>query len=44
MQELLMAGVLWAASFYLFRYSYKTGKQRLELDKAINEILNEGKK
>lgn len=44
MKELLMAGVLWAVSFYLFRYSYKRGKQRLDLDKAIQEILTEGEK
>ena len=44
MKELFLAGLLWALSFYLFRYAYKTGKQRVELDKALNQILNEGKK
>ncbi len=44
MKEWFIAGLLWVISAHLFRYAYKTGKQRVELDAAINQILNEGKK
>jgi hypothetical protein len=44
MKEFFIAGLLWALSVHLFRYAYKSGKQRVELDQAIQQILNEGKK
>lgn len=44
MKEFFIAGLLWGLSTFLFRYAYKTGKQRVELENAINQILNEGKK
>jgi len=44
MKEWFIAGLLWGISGYFFRYAYKSGKSKLELEAAIKKILDEGGK